>query len=165
MTEQKRKNSRYVWLAAAVIWMAVIFGFSSQKADDSSKISGTLAYQIVEGVNSAANFGWKEDLMRQYASLIEHPARKAAHMTEYAILACILLGNFTQYADLSGRRFLWAELGAAMYAATDEFHQLFIEGRSGELKDVFIDSLGAAAGLLLAWAVSSIIKKWKKRKR
>ena len=95
MTEQKRKNSRYVWLAAAVIWMAVIFGFSSQKADDSSEISGTLAYQIVEGVNSAANFGWKEDLMRQYASLIEHPARKAAHMTEYAILACILLGNFT----------------------------------------------------------------------
>lgn len=159
-------KSRYLWLAAALVWMAVIFGFSSQKAEESSEISGTLVYHIVEGVNQAAHLDWKEEMIRKYASILEHPVRKAAHMTEYAVFACILLGNCMQYPILQKRRFLWAELCAASYAATDEFHQLFVEGRSGEVKDVIIDSTGAFLGLLFAWIAIAIWNRLKmKRKR
>ena len=66
--------------------------------------------------------------------------RKCAHATEYAILAILL------------RRAFLAELPAlalaVAYAATDEFHQTFVEGRHGSPIDVLIDSAGAALVLL-----------------
>ena len=43
----------------------------------------------------------------------------------------------------------WA-LGT-LYAASDEVHQLFIEGRTGQLSDVLLDSSGVLAGALLCW--------------
>ena len=47
---------------------------------------------------------------------------------------------------------------AAAYAATDEFHQLFVPGRSGQLSDVILDSAGALAGVaaftVLCWLIN-----------
>ena len=45
-------------------------------------------------------------------------------------------------------RLLLAWLIAAAYAATDEVHQLFVDGRSGSFVDVCIDSAGAFLGVL-----------------
>lgn len=157
--------SRRVWFALAAAWMIVIFCFSNQKADSSSEISGTLAYQVVEGIDLAAGMAWGEDTRLLYAKAIEHPLRKAAHMTEYAVLACIFLGNFSCYPQTRKRRYAWAQVSAALYAVTDEFHQLFINGRSGEMKDVAIDSAGAFLGLLLAWAVLFVYNKARHQKR
>jgi len=67
--------------------------------------------------------------------------RKCAHITEYAILAFLL------------RRALstpWAAATAFLYACSDEFHQSFVVGREGRPRDVAIDSLGIAIGLLAA---------------
>ncbi|MEF2639337.1 MAG: VanZ family protein, partial [Lachnospiraceae bacterium] len=36
-----------------------------------------------------------------------------------------------------------------LYAASDEFHQLFVPGRSGQVRDVCIDSSGVMIGILL----------------
>ena len=36
-----------------------------------------------------------------------------------------------------------------LYACTDEFHQLFIPGRSGEFRDVMVDTCGGIIGLIL----------------
>lgn len=69
--------------------------------------------------------------------------RKIAHMTLYAILAfCAACGQIKP----SFKKVL---LFCACYACTDEFHQLFIPGRSGEIRDVCIDCLGACIGFLL----------------
>ena len=65
--------------------------------------------------------------------------RKCAHMTEYAILAVLLLR-----ATRSPRA---AFALAAAYAVTDEIHQLFVTGRHGSPLDVAIDSAGAVLGL------------------
>ena len=46
-----------------------------------------------------------------------------------------------------------------LYACTDEIHQLFIEGRSGEIRDILVDSTGALIGMVLV----GIILKIKKR--
>ncbi|MFP3514028.1 VanZ family protein, partial [Peribacillus sp. SIMBA_075] len=56
----------------------------------------------------------------------------------------------------------WAFAFSAFYAATDEVHQLFIPGRSGEARDVLIDSTGAAAGLTCYWLVAKF--NWQNRK-
>lgn len=151
-------KSRFIWLMGLILWMGLIFHFSNQKAVQSGEVSISLTYRMVENVNDIFGLSWDDMQMESYASVLEHPVRKAAHMTEYAILAWLFLGNCMQYLKLQKRSYLWAFLGAAVYAATDEFHQLFIEGRSGEFKDVCIDSMGACIGLFFAWI---LIRLWK----
>ena len=48
----------------------------------------------------------------------------------------------------------WAWVVGTLYAASDEIHQLFVPGRSGQLRDVLLDSAGVAAGILLAWMIT-----------
>ena len=45
-----------------------------------------------------------------------------------------------------------AILGAVMYAATDEAHQMFVPGRSADLNDLLADTLGVFAGTAVCWA-------------
>lgn len=65
--------------------------------------------------------------------------RKGAHMTEYAILACLLVRATGSAA--------WAFGLTVAYSATDEFHQTFVHGRHGSPIDVGIDAVGALIGL------------------
>jgi VanZ family protein len=67
--------------------------------------------------------------------------RKAAHLTEYAILGALVLRAVGQA--------LPAFLIAVAYAATDEVHQHFVRGRHASPIDVLIDSVGIAAGILV----------------
>ena len=88
--------------------------------------------------------------------------RKAAHFTEFMALGICLSLNARDWADQRDRKYpdigllaiIWA-LGTA-YAVTDEIHQLFVPGRACALADVFIDSAGVLAGIvLLAAAVKA----------
>jgi VanZ family protein len=67
--------------------------------------------------------------------------RKAAHMTEYAILGALLVRAL-------GRE-LPAFLAGVAYAVTDEIHQHFVEGRHAAAIDVALDSVGVALGIYL----------------
>ena len=67
--------------------------------------------------------------------------RKLAHAAEYAILGALLV-------RATGSRSLAFTL-AVFYAASDEFHQTFVEGRAGAVHDVAIDAVGAAIGIAL----------------
>lgn len=67
--------------------------------------------------------------------------RKLAHLTEYAILGALLV------RALPERRALVA---AVAYASSDEIHQAFVRGRHGTPRDVAIDTLGVAGGLVAA---------------
>ena len=49
-----------------------------------------------------------------------------------------------------------------LYASTDELHQLFVPGRSGQVKDVLIDGCGAVIGALIIWGISYLFHKNKK---
>jgi VanZ family protein len=96
-----------------VAWAALIFAFSS-----------------IPSLNSG--LGTFDTLLR-----------KAAHMTEYAMLAVLLVRALEDE--------LPAFYGALLYAASDEIHQAFVRGRHGSPIDVGIDAIGAFVGLLV-WA-------------
>jgi VanZ family protein len=67
--------------------------------------------------------------------------RKGAHVTEYAILAALLVRAL-------GRETPAFLLGVA-YAASDEIHQHFVRGRHASPVDVGIDSIGVLIGIVV----------------
>jgi len=67
--------------------------------------------------------------------------RKIAHITEYGILTFLLFRAISRNTD-SKKAITYSILFSIAYAFTDEYHQLFVFGRNGDLVDVFIDSMG-----------------------
>lgn len=138
--------------------MCLIFWFSAQPADESSDMSLSVG-KIVGEIFVPDYDKWTEKEQEAFAERIDYPVRKAAHATEYACFAVLLMGMYQSYG-LAGRRQIIASfLSAAAYAATDEFHQLFVPGRGCRVTDVLIDSLGAAAGILIFLTVSFLLAR------
>ena len=86
-----------------------------------------------------------------------HFVRKLAHALEYFGLALLLYNAY----GLSFRTVQPALsfLTAVLYAASDEMHQYFVVGRACQLRDIFVDALGAAASVLLCTAVYWLFRK------
>jgi VanZ family protein len=125
-----------------ILWMIVIFLFSAADGNESSETSGWVGRMIGSFLHSDFE-EWTEEEQKAYAQKIEYPIRKAAHATEYAVLALLFFGAI----DLKGRkRYLCAWAGAALYACTDEFHQSFVEGRDCSPLDLVADLLGCLTG-------------------
>ena len=69
--------------------------------------------------------------------------RKLAHAGEYAVLTVLLYCAFRSgHAMSRTRALIFACIIALVYAASDEFHQLFVPGREGRLRDIAIDAVG-----------------------
>ena len=85
----------------------------------------------------------------QYHNQIHFAVRKSAHFIEYAILGILLLRALRASYPAAPRQFLLALMLCALYAATDEFHQLFVKGRESSVHDVLIDTCGATFGLTI----------------
>jgi VanZ family protein len=74
--------------------------------------------------------------------------RKLAHITEYAILTLLLIKALGNYQLTNRKILITAVFLAVLYAFSDEYHQTFILGREGTVRDVLIDSIGIG---LAAW--------------
>lgn len=123
--------------ALCFIWMAVIFAMSAMPGDVSGEQSG-MVVEILSQALKQLGISYPEASPFSLELLV----RKAAHMAEYAILFWL----YRRALTLSGARRpgLVALILCALYAAGDEFHQLFSEGRGPSPVDVAIDTAGAA---------------------
>ena len=97
--------------------------------------------------------------------LLHHLFRKCGHLTEYALLALLLCRAIHHSRKSGSRPWRWDEAGLSLatvflYAASDEFHQIFVPSRTALVSDVFIDTSGGAIGLLLLWGIGTILKHW-----
>lgn len=129
-----------------IVWLCVIFSFSAKKADSSNEVSLKTGHLI--GNIFVWNYEeWTTEKQDQFAENINYMVRKSAHMTEFAILSGALM--FTLYGIAIKKRMFIAMAGSVCAASLDEFHQLFVEGRSGQFSDVCIDTIGIFAGILI----------------
>lgn len=141
----KMSTRALVWYWMPVIaWMSLIFIASTDlmSAQQTSRFIGPFLRWIVPNISL------------ETIQAVQFLVRKGAHVTEYAILAALLLRAFS-----AGKRRLRAAhviivVGiAGSYAAIDEFHQSFVASRTGAIADVMIDISGAIVGAGLCWAV------------
>lgn len=146
------KNSRFTKLLPAVLIMILIFLFSAQQSEVSSEISGALTQKIL-ALLAKIFTSIEAENWEVWHGLV----RKNAHFFGYFVLALLSRRGFKAMGYKHFNRL--AFVLCIVYAMTDEFHQLFVPGRSAELRDVFIDAAGAALGLLVAVAVSRLVKR------
>lgn len=162
------KRTKRLWVFThmlVVVWMVVIFCFSTQIGEDSSDLSGGLCHLLANIVNFVFGMGWDETALLEVAGIISYPVRKIAHMTEFGILAVLIFFALSFYERFSTekKRYCGAWVLAACYACTDEIHQLFVPDRSGNLFDVGVDSTGALLALLFLYIVRKVYMKFRKR--
>lgn len=145
-------------------WAVLIFALSAQPAAQSSGLSGRIVIAIRDLSGGALPVG--------IDAVLETVVRKGAHMFEYAVLGALLVWAWRAWparvsrsgggetvgtggpvgvpAGVSTGTVVWPFLLAVAHAVSDEVHQLFVQGRSGQLSDVLVDATGAALGVALA---------------
>ena len=129
-----------------ILWMIVIFSFSSADANKSTGTSDKVITTMIEIkdkiINNETPNNEKEIIVKNSFFYI----RKIAHITEYLILGFLMFNLLKQYSVTN----IYYAIGLSiLYSCTDEFHQLFISGRSGSIRDVLIDSIGILIGTYL----------------
>ena len=152
-TDEKMKMSRkrfLICLGALLLWIAFIFGHSLQPADVSTSESTgvrTLLQRIVP-------FG-----------LTERFIRKMGHFIEFGVLGVLSGALFCGCCRHPRTGFLFAVMTGMTIALCDETIQLFVEGRNGQVPDVWIDVAGAAAGAVLVLLIRAVLRRKARRKR
>ena len=133
----------------ALLLMCTIFSFSAQTGEVSSGLSYQVSARLVDTVSSISGKELSDDDREMWIDRIHTPVRKAAHMSEYCLLALFVSLPLTVWGIRGRKRFLLALAFCTAFAGSDEFHQSFVGGRGPSLFDVLIDSAGAAAGCAL----------------
>ena len=174
----RRGWSSWLYWAIVVFWIGLIFWFSNQPATESQRLSGGVIEalsRIFRGILPASFFT---------APLLHTVIRKTAHFLNYAVLGVWVSLAVENGRDSRGgvslksapeaaprtlrfaphmRRLAWGQVATqvlviCLFAAIfDEIHQLFIPGRSGEIRDVLIDLAGSATG----HAVLRLVRSWR----
>src|SRR5574344_1718614 len=118
-----------------IIWMIVIFMFSNQSANVSTGQSNVIVNALMNLFGNIPNLSFI--------------VRKCAHFTEYLILG-LLVYNMIRCTEFKLKDMLLISiLICSMYATSDEIHQLFIDGRSCQVFDVLIDTMGSLSGIII----------------
>ncbi len=132
---KKKPGRKLAWVLCA-IWLAAIFGQSLLPAEISGAESGALLSRL--GASLMPLTSWT--------------LRKIAHFSEFAVLGLLL-------AQCLPARPLHSMFGALLCALCDETIQLFVRGRSGQVRDIWIDFAGAVAAIALTELVRLLIRR------
>ena len=140
----------------------VIFNFSNQDSEKSGSTSQKVTEAITKDIKSIQKLNKNEKT--KVIDKIEDVIRKIAHFSLYALVGFLLMALFSTYNINEKNKIISTIIIGAIYAISDEFHQSFIPGRSGQASDVFLDTLGTTVGGLLILLIIKTVKKLKKNK-
>ena len=130
---------RVVFTAALIACIMFIFRNSLENGAQSSARSQAVM-QLVNSALAKVHLG----------PLSEHLIRKLAHFSEFALEGFLLMLCMRVYSRRPLRHITVPMLAGVLTALTDETIQLFSQGRSSQVTDVWLDSAGVLAGILAA---------------
>ena len=128
-------KKRHIFIILTVLMTAFIFWNSARPAVESAGSSGRFV-GFLSWLLSPFGLSADEDTMQTIV-------RKTAHIAEFALHAMLLAGCFTGRLK---KRVIYIFFFGLLTACTDEYIQLFSEGRAGLVTDIFIDFGGTAIG-------------------
>ena len=86
----------------------------------------------------------------------QHFIRKAAHFSVYTFLGILVSLAVSQHTN---KFTLISYCIGTLYAVSDEIHQRYVPGRSGQISDVLLDSAGVALGCIIVFIIYKLIIK------
>jgi VanZ family protein len=135
--------------------MIFIFGLSTTAGSprNTSRFIGPIVRWLVPGISDEA------------VGRVVLVIRKAAHVSEYAVLALLAWRARRKPVREDSRPWRWSEAAfalnvAVLFAITDEWHQTFVPSREGSPRDVLIDAAGALLALVALWRFGRWRKYW-----
>jgi len=134
---------------AGCIWF--IFSNSMAVAQVSSASSGRVL-QLMQG--ALRRLGHPALAQR----LTQHVVRKMAHFCEYMLEGFLLMLCMRVYSRHPLGHITVPMLGGVLTALTDETIQLYSPGRSSQVTDVWLDSVGVLAGILAALVLMALCR-------
>ena len=147
-----------------IFWMIVIFMFSMQNGEDSGELSGSIVDSFVHFLYGNKFLDFPIDKQEHILSVWHLLIRKGAHFTEFGILSVFVFFSVMAFKN-TYLAYPISILFAFFYAQTDEFHQMFSDGRAGLFTDVLIDTSGAIFFVGIIFVIMLIIKHCKKKKK
>lgn len=162
----KKALKIFLILALAVGWMFCIYKLSGMNSSKSNgKSADILSIIIADALDVTNDYGITDShpsdaKIERASTLMNTPMRKVMHASVYLILAFFLMILLNIISD---HKYYWLTLLIALvlsvvFAITDEYHQTFVAGRTGQKMDVIIDSLGALIGLIFYTTYNIVYK-------
>lgn len=152
----------------AFLMMYMIYSFSAANGVESSGLSFKVSEKIVVTVDKVMKLDLSSEQINYYKQRIHYPVRKAAHMTEYALLAIAIAFPLYVYGVRGIGLLILTGTVCVSFAILDEYHQSFVAGRTGATKDVAIDSIGVICGVIfvriVGWTGRMTIFRPRKKK-
>lgn len=149
-----------VTIVLVLSWMGFIFNMSSENGEESSNTSGQVIEHVISEVPKLKDE--PQEVKENIISKLQFIVRKGAHFTAYMILGILVYLLILQIKNIN-KRYLLSWKICTLYALSDEFHQLFVPGRSGEVRDVLIDSSGSFIGILLVIVFIKVFEHTKRK--
>lgn len=149
---------KVVKICFLVLWMALIFSFSNQKDVESSNVSDSFIDRTVVKIYKIFNENITKEKENEIIEKYTYPIRKFAHYTLYFILGILSFLVVKDYS-INKKLIIYSLLICFLYACSDEFHQLFIIGRSARVLDVIIDTFGSFCSISIFYIFNKEISK------
>ena len=153
---KKKKIALIIGIIFALLWVLGIYKLSSMNTGSSNGKSTNIISIFIEDTLEVTNkYGitdsHPDEIKIGKASVIlNRPLRKVMHASVYFVLAFVILFIISLFFD--NKKYIIPSLITLLLifflAGFDEYHQTFVNGRTGQLKDVIIDSLGALVGII-----------------
>lgn len=167
----KRRTKIVLSWLMVLMWMGIIYYLSNMDTNVSNlKSKNTITEVIERTVDTTNKVGITnkhptESKKKIITEELNVPLRKCAHASVYFVLSILMLyatiTTYKAYHEQTIKIYSITILFCFIYACTDEYHQTFILGRTGQLKDVLIDTLGATIGCLIFYTINKKIQKRK----
>lgn len=144
-------------LIFAILWAVGIYKLSSMNTQNSNgKSTDIIAIFIEDTLEVTNEYGITNShptnsKLAHVSQLINAPLRKVMHASVYLVLAFLAIVFFNV---LMNNKHYWIALILTLiisigFAVSDEIHQTYVSGRTGQFLDVVIDSIGALVGIFI----------------
>lgn len=153
---------RYVLIICIIILCCVIFKFSAAQGTTSSITSGKFANFLIDTFFNGKQMSGIDKI--QKIGNMQILVRKSAHFAIYMFLGILTMCCAQTFQWCKAYKFDISVIFTFLYACSDEFHQLFVPGRSGEFIDICLDTVAATCGIVLVMIIIFIINTIRRKR-
>ena len=140
---------KIIKLILIILYILLIFSLSADDGVASEAKSDSVIVKVTETIlHRKLSLKEKEKYIENTVWFV----RKSTHFILYFILGLLII-SFLKEFGLTRKSIIISIIVVLLYACSDEIHQTFVAGRSGEVLDVLIDTIGGSLSTILYYLI------------